>query len=106
MPKQKTTIRFTVDLPESVHVALSALAQTQRTHKATLVKLAIAQLSIDDPIEVVPSEKQTVRFTVDMELEKHEQFSILAIRMRRRRTDLARWAILRLLADCSNRSLV
>ena len=40
MPKQKTTIRFTVDLPESVHVALSALAQTQRTHKATLVKLA------------------------------------------------------------------
>lgn len=40
MPKQKTTIRFTVDLPESVHVALSALAQTQCTRKATLVKLA------------------------------------------------------------------
>lgn len=38
------TVRFTVDLPLSMHVQFSILAALQRKSKAELVRMAIAQL--------------------------------------------------------------
>ncbi|MBD2019226.1 hypothetical protein H6F43_03395 [Leptolyngbya sp. FACHB-36] len=37
-------IRFTVDLPESLHMELSLLAVKQRKPKAVLVRMAIVQM--------------------------------------------------------------
>ncbi|MGQ9873336.1 hypothetical protein, partial [Leptodesmis sp.] len=63
-----------------------------------LLRWAIAQLSSKDAIEEeTPLEGETKRFTLDMEPEEHERFSILAIRMRRKKAELARWEIERLL---------
>jgi len=95
---EKGTVRFTVDLPLSMHQALTDLAEQQGTRKTKLVRLAIAQLSLQDAIgEVAPLAEETRRFTVDMEPGEHEKFSILAIRMHRSKADLVRWAIGRLL---------
>jgi hypothetical protein len=47
--------------------------------------------------EEAPPPGETKRFTLDMEPGEHERFSILAIRMRRKKAELARWAIERLL---------
>jgi predicted DNA-binding protein len=94
---EKSTVRFTVDLPLSLHQALTDLAQQQGKRKAVLVRLAISQLSVKDAIgEEVPLEEETRRFTLDMEPGEHQKFSILAIRMRRKKAELVRWAIGRL----------
>ncbi len=98
MNEAKATVRFTVDLPLSLHQALTDLAQQQGKRKAVLVRWAIAQLSLKDAIgEEAPLQEETKRFTLDMEPGEHETFSILAIRMRRKKAELVRWAIGRLL---------
>lgn len=106
-PTEKTTTRFTVDLPLSLHQALSDLAKQQGTRKAQLVRLAIAQLSLDDAIaKEETSTDQTKRFTLDMKPAEHEAFSILAVRMHRSKANLVRWAIERLLEDLQNDTAV
>ncbi len=103
----KPTIRFTVDLPLSLHLALTALAEQKQRRKATLVRIAIARLSLKDDIgdEALLSEV-TKRFTLDMEPSEHENLSILAIRMRRKKAELVRWAIAQLLQDTQDNALV
>lgn len=46
-PEREPTIRFTVDMSESMHHDLSLLAVKQRKTKAELVRFAIAQLLKD-----------------------------------------------------------
>lgn len=97
---EKATVRFTVDLPLSLHQRLSDLAGQQGTQKTKLVRLAIAQLSLEDAIgEEERTGEATIRMTIDLEPGEHEAFSILAVRMRRSKADLVRWAIRRLLQD-------
>lgn len=104
---EKTTVRFTVDLSLAMHEALTDLARHQRQRKAALVRLAIAQLSLQDEIgEEAPLAEETRRFTLDMEPKEHEKFSILAVRMRRSKAELARWGIFRLLQDIKDDAVV
>ncbi|MDX2244561.1 MAG: hypothetical protein NW224_28125 [Leptolyngbyaceae cyanobacterium bins.302] len=106
-PTEKNMTRFTVDLPLSLHQRLSDLAEQQGTRKAKLVRLAIAQLSLEDEIgQEVPSTEETKRFTLDMEPGEHEAFSILAVRMHRSKADLVRWAINQLLQNLKDSSVV
>jgi len=89
---EKGTVQFTVDLPLSLHQRLSDLAEQQGTRKTKLVRLAIAQLSLEDAIwEEEPLTEETRRFTVDMDSGEHEAFSFLAVRMRRSKAKLVRW---------------
>jgi predicted DNA-binding protein len=45
--EKEATIRFTVDMPESMHQQLSLLATKKRQKKAVLVRLAIEQMLRD-----------------------------------------------------------
>ncbi len=94
MNEAKVTVRFTVDLPLSLHQALTDLAKQQDKRKAVLVRWAIAQVSLESAIgEEALLQEGTIRFSLDMEPGEHEAFSILAIRMRRKKAELVRWAI-------------
>lgn len=103
---ERSTVRFTVDLPLSMHKALTNLAKQQGVRKAALVRIAISGLSLKDEVQRETFlQEETVRLTIDMELGAHEEFSILAIRKRRSKAELVRWAIDRLLQDVKSNSV-
>ncbi len=99
MPTADSKIRFTVDLPLDLHYEFTALAERQGTSKAELLRLAIAQLSLETVVSSIAITGATKRFTVDIPLPLHEEFSILAIRLRASKADLVRMAIARLVRD-------
>jgi metal-responsive CopG/Arc/MetJ family transcriptional regulator len=53
--QKEAIVRFTVDMPESLHQELSELAVKQRVKKAVLVRRAIVQMLRDvrdkDPVD-------------------------------------------------------
>jgi predicted DNA-binding protein len=98
------TVRFTLDLPLSLHHELSTLAKRLHKSKAVLVRFAMTQLSAQaiapTPRSPTPlSPELTKRFTVDVPLSIHEAFSILAIRQRKSKADLLRGAIAQMIQD-------
>lgn len=98
-PTAEETVRFTVDLPLSLHQQFSALAERQGISKAELFRLMIENPKLGAIVQPTPLRRPTKRFTVDLPLALHEAFSIQMIRRHQKKAVWVRGAIAQLLKD-------